>query len=343
MPSTFSELLKPRRVDVKIISNTCAKITIEPLNRGFAHTLGNALRRVLLSSMSGCAVTEVEIEGVLHEYTTVEGVQEDVTDILLNLKGLAINLHAKDETILTLKKVGPGEVRASDITLDHDVEIANPQHLIANLTKAGELNLTMKVERGRGYRPVVIGAIEEEERAIGWVQLDASFSPVRRVSYDVQSARVEQQTDLDKLIIEIETNGTIDPQDAIREAARILRNQLSIFVDLEAEEAVEAAASNEPEIDPILLRPVDDLELTVRSANCLKAESINFIGDLIQRTEVELLKTPNLGKKSLTEIKDVLASRGLSLGMRLENWPPAGLYEDKEKISVDSLSISGLS
>ena len=331
MPSTFSELLKPRRVDVENISDTRAKITIEPLNRGFGHTLGNALRRVLLSSMSGCAVTEVEIEGVLHEYTTIEGVQEDVTDILLNLKGLSINMHAKDEATLTLRKSGPGEVRASDISLDHDVEIGNPEHVLANLTKAGELNMTMKIERGRGYRPVVVGGTEEGEQSIGRLKLDASFSPVRRVTYDVQSARVEQQTDLDKLIVEIETNGTIDPEEAIREAARILRNQLSVFVDLEAEEAEEAAAKNEPEIDPILLRPVDDLELTVRSANCLKAESIYYIGDLIQRTEVELLKTPNLGKKSLTEIKDVLASRGLSLGMRLENWPPVGLYEDKDK------------
>lgn len=334
MPSTFSELLKPRRVDVDNISDTRARITIEPLNRGFGHTLGNALRRVLLSSMSGCAVTEVEIEGVLHEYTTIEGVQEDVTDILLNLKGLAINMHAKDDATLTLRKSGPGEVRASDITLDHDVEIGNPEHILANLTKAGELNMTMKIERGRGYRPVVVGGAEEGDQAIGRLKLDASFSPVKRVSYDVQSARVEQQTDLDKLIVEIETNGTIDPEEAIREAARILRNQLSVFVDLEAEEAEEAAAKHEPEIDPILLRPVDDLELTVRSANCLKAESIYYIGDLIQRTEVELLKTPNLGKKSLTEIKDVLASRGLSLGMRLENWPPAGLYEDKDKATA---------
>ncbi|MGI9229486.1 MAG: DNA-directed RNA polymerase subunit alpha [Gammaproteobacteria bacterium] len=331
MPSTFNELLKPRRVDVETVSNTEAKITIEPLNRGFGHTLGNALRRVLLSSMSGCAVTEVEIQGVLHEYTTIEGVQEDVTDILLNLKGLAINMHANDEAILNLSKSGAGEVRASDITLDHDVEIANPEHLIANLTKAGELTMSIKVERGRGYRPVLVTNTEEgEEQTIGQLKLDASFSPVKRIAYDVQSARVEQQTDLDKLIIEIETNGTIDPEDAIREAARILRNQLSVFVDLEAEEAEEAAISNEPTVDPILLRPVDDLELTVRSANCLKAESIYYIGDLIQRTEVELLKTPNLGKKSLTEIKDVLASRGLSLGMRLENWPPPGLYPDKE-------------
>jgi DNA-directed RNA polymerase subunit alpha len=334
MPSTFSELLKPRRVDVETISETLAKITIEPLNRGFGHTLGNALRRVLLSSMSGCAVTEVEIEGVLHEYTTIEGVQEDVTDIMLNLKGLAITMHASDDATLTLRKSGPGEVRASDIQLDHDVEIANPDHIIANLTKAGELNMTIKIERGRGYRPVLIIGTEEGEQSIGSLKLDASFSPVKRITYDVLSARVDQQTDLDKLIIEIETNGTIDPEEAIREAARILRNQLSVFVDLEAEEAEISAAKNEPEVDPILLRPVDDLELTVRSANCLKAESVYYIGDLVQRTEVELLKTPNLGKKSLTEIKDVLAYRGLSLGMRLENWPPIGLTESRDRVQV---------
>ncbi len=329
MPSTFYELLKPRLVDVTTVSKTSAKITIEPLDRGFGHTLGNALRRVLLSSMPGCAVVEAEIEGVLHEYTTIEGVQEDVTDVLLNLKGLAIMMHARDEAILTLKKSGPGPVYASDITLDHDVEISNPEHLIANLTKAGELNIVMKVVRGRGYKPVIIGGTEETEQTIGQLKLDASFSPVTRIAYEVQNARVEQRTNLDKLVIEIETNGTIDPEDAVREAATILRSQLSVFVDLEAEEAIEASQKKEPEVDPILLRPVDDLELTVRSANCLKAESIYYIGDLIQRTEVELLKTPNLGKKSLTEIKDVLASRGLSLGMRLENWPPAGL-EEKE-------------
>ena len=325
MSSTFYELLKPRRVDVEAMSKTSARITIEPLDRGFGHTLGNALRRVLLSSMPGSAVVEAEIQGVLHEYTTIEGVQEDVTDILLNLKGLAIIMHARDEGVLTLKKSGPGAVHARDIKLDHDIEIANPDHLIANLTKAGELNIEMKVARGRGYRPVVIGGTEEAEQRIGRLKLDASFSPIRRVAYEVQSARVEQRTNLDKLVLEIATNGAIDPEDAVREAATILRNQLAVFVDLEAEETIDTGQSKEPEIDPILLRPVDDLELTVRSANCLKAESIYYIGDLIQRTEVELLKTPNLGKKSLTEIKDVLASHSLSLGMRLENWPPAGL------------------
>lgn len=328
MQANITELLKPRVVDVKPLAGNSAKITIEPLDRGFGHTLGNALRRVLLSSMSGCAVTEVEIEGVLHEYTTIEGVQEDVTEILLNLKGLAIRMHAKDEATLTLSNKGPGEILASDIVLDHDVEILNPEHLIAHLTKAGALTMTVKVERGRGYQPSVARITEEEgERPIGKLLLDASFSPIRRVAYVVDSARVEQRTNLDKLIMEIETNGTVDPEDAIRQAAAVLQDQLSVFVALSGEKEPREDEKPEAEIDPILLRPVDDLELTVRSANCLKAEGIYYVGDLIQRTEVELLKTPNLGKKSLTEIKDVLASRGLSLGMRLENWPPPGLHE----------------
>ena len=328
MQSNVTDLLKPRVVDVKQLAGNSAKITIEPLDRGFGHTLGNALRRVLLSSMSGCAVTEVEIEGVLHEYTTIEGVQEDVTEILLNLKGLAIRMHAKDEATLTLSKKGPGEILASDIVLDHDVEIVNRDHLIAHLTKAGALTMTMKVERGRGYQPSVARITEDEgERPIGKLLLDASFSPIRRVAYVVDSARVEQRTNLDKLIMEIETNGTVDSEDAIRRAAAVLQDQLSVFVALSGEKEPTATEKPEAEIDPILLRPVDDLELTVRSANCLKAEGIYYVGDLIQRTEVELLKTPNLGKKSLTEIKDVLASRGLSLGMRLENWPPPGLHE----------------
>lgn len=332
MQYNVTELLKPRMVEVKPLGNSAAKVTIEPLDRGFGHTLGNALRRVLLSSMPGCAVVEVDIDGVLHEYTTVEGVQEDVTEILLNLKGLALSMHTRDEAVLTLSKKGPGEVLAGDITLDHDVEIRNPEHVIANLTKVGDLNMTIKVARGRGYQPAALRADQEEgDRSIGKLLLDASFSPVRRVSYHVESARVEQRTDLDRLIMEIETDGTLDPGDAIRESARILQDQLSVFVDLAGEGEGAPAKPSEPDIDPVLLRPVDDLELTVRSANCLKAEGIYYVGDLIQRTEVELLKTPNLGKKSLTEIKDVLASRGLSLGMRLENWPPVGLHEqDKE-------------
>ncbi len=333
MQGKVNEFLKPRIVDVQFVSDKQAKVVLEPLERGFGHTLGNALRRILLSSMPGCAITSVEIDGVLHEYSTLEGVQEDVMDIILNLKGVALRMHNRDEASLRLSKKGPGAVTAGDIQLDHDVEVVNPDYVIANLTKEGELNMTLKVAMGRGYEPATMRAgREDESRPIGNLQLDASFSPVHRVSYSVEAARVEQRTDLDKLIIDIETNGTIDPEEAIRRAATILQDQLSVFVDLQGKEEVEPART-EADIDPVLLRPVDDLELTVRSANCLKAESIYFIGDLIQRTEVELLKTPNLGKKSLTEIKDVLASRGLSLGMRLENWPPAGL-KDSEKQSA---------
>lgn len=327
MQGSVSDFLKPRIVDVQQITDTHARVILEPLERGFGHTLGNALRRILLSSMHGCAIVEAEIEGVLHEYTTIEGVQEDVVEILLNLKGVAIRMEGATEANLTLNKKGPGPVTAGDINVDHNVEIINPDHVIANLTKSGELNMVLKVRVGRGYEPASARRSEEdEERPIGRLQIDASFSPVRRVAYIVDSARVEQRTDLDKLIIDLETNGTIDPEGAIRTSATILQDQLSAFVDLSGKQEVETQ-SQEPEVDPILLRPVDDLELTVRSANCLKAEQIYYIGDLIQRTEVELLKTPNLGKKSLTEIKDVLASRGLSLGMRLENWPPASLKE----------------
>ena len=333
MQSNVMELLKPRIVDVKHLNETTAKITLEPLDRGFGHTLGNALRRVLLSSLPGAAVVEVMIDNVLHEYTTIEGVQEDVTDILLNLKGIAVRMYGRTEVTLRLTKKGPGPVRASDITLEHDIDIVNPDHVVANLTKSGELNMTLKVMLGRGYQPVgQRGQEDDSEAPIGSLKLDASFSPVSRVAYWVESARVEQRTNLDKLIIELETNGTVEPEAAIRQAATILQNQLAVIVDLEGN--VETETSTEKnDIDPILLRPVDELELTVRSANCLKAESIYYIGDLIQKTENELLKTPNLGKKSLTEIKEVLAQRGLSLGMRLENWPPAGLYDDDPKTS----------
>jgi DNA-directed RNA polymerase subunit alpha len=265
---------------------------------------------------------------VLHEYSTLEGVQEDVIEILLNLKGVAVKLNSNDEAEIILDRKGPGVVKAGDFDVGHDIEIANPEHVIANLNENGHLKLRAQVGRGRGYEPADIRIVgEEESRVIGSLLLDASYSPVQRVSYKVDSARVEQRTDLDKLVIDLETNGTIDPEEAIRRAATILQQQVSVFVDLESENEPEAVVE-EDEIDPILLRPVDDLELTVRSANCLKAENIYYIGDLIRRTEVELLKTPNLGKKSLTEIKDVLASRGLSLGMRLENWPPSSLRGD---------------
>lgn len=333
MADPFGEFLKPRIVKVEAVDGRLdrARISLEPLERGFGHTLGNALRRILLSSMSGCAVTEVEIQGVLHEYTTLEGVREDVLEILLNLKQLAVSLQGKNEATYTLSTTGPGAVTASDIALDHAAEIANPDLLIATLTGDTELSMTLTVRRGRGYEPASQREAESlEERPIGKLPLDAAYSPVRRVAIDVQAARVEQRTDLDRLVIDLETNGTIDPKAAVQEAAAILRDQLSSFVALEGSQQSDAVSESEPEpppIDPVLLRPVDDLELTVRSANCLKAENIYLIGDLIQRTEVELLKTPNLGKKSLTEIKDVLATRGLSLGMRLENWPPENIDE----------------
>jgi DNA-directed RNA polymerase subunit alpha len=334
MQSAVNEFLTPRVITVDEKTNTRAQVTLEPLERGFGHTLGNALRRILLSSMPGCAITEVEIDGVLHEYSAIEGVQEDVIEILLNLKGVALVMNGKDEAELTLTKKGSGPVTAGDIQVDHDIEIRNPEHLICNLNDKSEISMKLTVARGRGYSPADSRENPEEEtRSIGRLQLDATFSPIHRVSYVVEAARVEQRTDLDKLVLDLETNGTIDPEEAIRRAATILQQQLAVFVDLESDSESESVIE-EDEVDPILLRPVDDLELTVRSANCLKAENIYYIGDLVQRTEVELLKTPNLGKKSLTEIKDVLASRGLSLGMRLDNWPPASLKNDDRVLSV---------
>src|SRR6056297_573688 len=334
MQSAVNELLTPRVIKVEEKSSTRAQVTLEPLERGFGHTLGNALRRILLSSMPGCAITEVEIDGVLHEYSTMEGVQEDVIEILLNLKDVALVMAGKDEVELTLSKKGPGAVTAGDIQTDHDVEIRNPEHLICNINGDKSVNMKLTAMRGRGYSPADSRENPEEEtRSIGRLQLDATFSPVHRVAYVVEAARVEQRTDLDKLVLDLETNGTIDPEEAIRRAATILQQQLSVFVDLESE-AQSISSDSEDEVDPVLLRPVDDLELTVRSANCLKAENIYYIGDLVQRTEVELLKTPNLGKKSLTEIKDVLASKGLSLGMRLDSWPPASLKNDERVLSA---------
>lgn len=347
-------MLKPRIVEVEQIGPSHARVVMEPFERGYGHTLGNALRRVLLSSMVGYAPTEVQIAGVVHEYSTVDGLREDVVDLLLNLKGVVFKLHNRAEVFLTLRKETAGVIKASDIELPHDVELINPDHVIGTLTEGGKLDMQIKVEKGRGYVPGTMRSLGDS-KTIGRVVLDASFSPVRRVSYAVESARVEQRTDLDRLLIDIETNGVIAPEEAVRQSARILIEQLSAFAALEGSElpmtiggssgpgfggptigatqpigTQPTAPTGEPggtgpSVDPILLRPVDDLELTVRSANCLKAENIYYIGDLIQRTENELLKTPNLGRKSLNEIKEVLASRGLTLGMRLDDWPPAGL------------------
>ncbi len=323
-----TNLLKPKAINVEPLGGHRAKVTLEPFERGYGHTLGNALRRVLLSSMVGYAPTEVTIAGVLHEYSTVDGVAEDVVNIMLNLKGVVFRLHNRDEVTLVLRKEGEGPVTAGDIQTPHDVEIINPDHVIAHLAQGGKLDMQIKVEKGRGYVPGNLRRFgDEPTKSIGRIVLDASFSPVKRVSYAVENARVEQRTDLDKLVMEIETNGAISPEEAIRASAKILVEQLAVFAQLEGSEiaAFDQPAQRQTQFDPILLRPVDELELTVRSANCLKAENIDNSGDLIQRTETERLKTPNHRRPTLNEIKEVLASRGLTLGARLENWPPQGL------------------
>ncbi len=321
MQGNVADLLKPRSIEVEKLGPNHARVTLEPLERGFGHTLGNALRRILLSSIPGAAITEAQIEGVVHEYSAIEGVQEDVIDILLNLKNVAIRMNSRESATLKLQKSGTGIVTAGDIQLDHDVEIINPELPIAHLT-GGKLSITLKVARGRGYQPAAARAIvgEDDSTAIGVLRLDASYSPVRRVSYSVERARVEQRTDLDKLILDVDTNGGIEPGEAVRLAARIMREQLAVFVDLDAEEETVSSSVSRKELNPILFRLIDDLELGVRSTNCLKAENIYYIGDLVQRTENELMKTPNLGKKSLNEIKEALKAHDLELGMKLDNW-----------------------
>jgi DNA-directed RNA polymerase subunit alpha len=329
MIDTVTDFLKPRIVSVEATGHRRTRVSLEPLERGFGHTLGNALRRILLSSMPGSAVVEAEIENVLHEYSGMEGVQEDVLEIMLNLKGVAVRMEGRESAEVELRAKGPKVVTAGDIQLTHGIVVANPNHVIAHLTEKGVLNVRLKLRRGRGYEPASAReGMAGGDRVIGNLQLDASFSPVRMVAYSVEAARVEQRTDLDRLVMDIETNGTIEAEEAVRLSACILQEQLAAFVKLDQiVPGPSVQTMIETPVEPILLRPVDDLELTVRSANCLKAENIFLIGDLIQRTEVELLKTPNLGKKSLTEIKDVLATRGLSLGMRLESWPPDNFEE----------------
>lgn len=330
MYTDINEMLTPKVLKVQSELPNHSRIILEPLERGFGHTIGNALRRILISSMPGSVITEASIDGVLHEYSTIEGVKEDVVNILLNLKEVAVKMLTGDSATLTLNKKGPCQVTAGDLQLPHGVEIVNPDLVIANLNENGELNMTLLVQRGIGFNSVDTFSRnfddEVEKKSLGKLKIDNMFSPVKKVAYYVDNTRVENRTDLDKLTIELETNGTLDPEEAIRISANILQRQLHSFVDIKFEPVCsQSTVSND--YDPILLRPVDDLELTVRSANCLKAENINFIGDLVLKTENELLKTPNLGKKSLTEIKDVLAARDLSLGMKLENWPPESLGE----------------
>jgi len=326
----INEMLTPKVLKVQSESLHHSRIVLEPLEPGYGDTLGNALRRILMSSMPGCAITEVAIDGVLHEYSTIEGVEEDVINILLNLKEVALLMTVGNEATVSIDKKGPCVVTAGDIVLSHGVEVINPDLVIAHLNEYGQLKMTLNVQKGIGYHSSDRVPSEFEEdiqvKSIGKLKLDNSFSPVKKVAYHVDKTRVENRTDLDKLTIELQTNGTIDPEDAIRISASILQRQLHSFVDMTYEESNADDQVNN-DFDPLLLRPVDDLELTVRSANCLKAENIYYIGDFVQKSENELLKTPNLGKKSLTEIKDVLATRTLSLGMKLENWPPSNLGE----------------
>ena len=324
----INEMLTPKVLKVQSESNVRSRIVLEPLEPGYGYTLGNALRRILMASMPGSAVTEVSIDGVVHEYSTIEGVQEDVITILLNLKELAIKMTVGTNATLIIDKKGPCRITGADIQLTHGVEILNPDLLIANLNHNGHLSMQLTVKKGLGYHSSELPprTLEDEvlEISVGKLRIDTAFSPVKKVAYFVDKARVENRTDLDKLTIELETNGTLDPEEAIRISASILQRQLHAFVDMKFEQS-NLDSKVQSNFDPILLKPVDDLELTVRSANCLKAENINFIGDLVMKSENELLKTPNLGKKSLTEIKDVLASRSLSLGMKIDNWPPHNL------------------
>jgi DNA-directed RNA polymerase subunit alpha len=333
MQALSKQLLKPKSITILPIDgdqNNC-KIVMEPFERGYGHTLGNALRRVLLSSMVGSAVTQVKIAGVTHEYATIEGISEDVVDILLNLKGLIFKLHGKEKVVLNLTKKGSGVCTGKDITLSHDVEILNPEHVICHLAAKGSIDIELVVETGVGYQTALTMSNKQETLSIGAIFVDAGFSPVNRVTFTVENARVEQKTDLDKLVLEVETNGVINPEEAVRSASKILIEQLLVFAGLEHMPETQTISSKlakvkeEPEIDPMFLELVDNLELTVRSANCLKHLNINYLGDLVQFTENELLRTPNLGKKSLTEIKELLENRGLRLGMTFDNWPPASI------------------
>ena len=321
MQTSVIDLLVPTEIQVDDISPTLSKVTLEPLERGFGHTLGNALRRILLSSMPGAAVTDVVIDGITHEYSTIEGVREDVIDILLNIKDMPVKVIEGDTAEIVLDVTGPCDVLASSFEVPCNVELVDQDFHVASIIDKVNLKMTLTVKTGRGYEPADLR--DDEDRVVGGLKVDASYSPVKRVSYNVDNARFEKRTDLDKLLIELETDGTLDPKMAIEHAATIFQQQLSAFVDLDAI-AEQEAKKDQNDFDPLLLRSIEELELTVRSTNCLKAESIFLIGDLIHRSEFDLLKTPNLGKKSLNEIKDVLASKNLSLGMTVENWPPLG-------------------
>lgn len=324
----WQEMIKPNKVDVSTVKNPNrhASIVVEPLERGYGLTLGNSLRRVLLSSLQGAAVTSIKVEGVLHEFSSIPGVREDVTDIVLNIKNLALRMHAEGTRKLRLVAEGPCEVKASMIEATADVEIVNPSLVICTLGEKAKLNMELSVSTGKGYRPAAQN--RHEDAPIGLIPVDSIFSPVRKVSYKVEDTRVGQITDYDKLVLDVETNGTVKPEDAVAYAARILQDQLQVFVNFQEPESVnKEEAKDELPFNRHLLRKVEELELSVRSANCLKNDNIIYIGDLVQKTEADMLRTPNFGRKSLNEIKEVLTNMGLHLGMKVEGWPPENIED----------------
>ena len=329
----WQTLIKPKQLEIEPGDDPARAATVvaEPLERGFGLTLGNALRRVLLSSLQGAAVTSMQIEGVLHEFSSLPGVLEDVTDIVLNVKGIGLRMHGEGPKRMRLRASGPGEVRAGQIETGHDIEVLNPGAVICTLDNGARIAMELTVDNGKGYVPATDN--RPEDAPIGLIPVDALFSPVRKVSYRVENTRVGQQTDLDRLVMRVETNGAMTPEDAVALAARILQDQLQLFINFEEpRHAVEKEIAGEPLINKNLLRKVDELELSVRSANCLKNDNIVYIGDLVQKTEAEMLRTPNFGRKSLNEIKEVLANMGLHLGMEIPNWPPENIEELAKRI-----------
>jgi DNA-directed RNA polymerase subunit alpha len=336
MHKNWTELIKPKKLDIDPETHTrfYGKFTCEPLERGFGTTLGNALRRVLLSSLRGSAITSVKIKGIYHEFSPIPGIIEDVTEIILNLKAVRFKMHSKEEKIVVLEAKGDGEITAGSFQTDSTLEILNPEAHIATLARDGELVLEATVRTGKGYLPAESN--REETRSIGVIPIDAIFSPIRKVNHVVSQARVGQQTDYDKLTLEVWTDGSVTPEDAVALAAKILKEQLTIFINFEEpkEESEEKPVTEASRLNENLFRPVNELELSVRSANCLKNANIRLIGELVQKTEAEMLKTKNFGRKSLNEIKEILTEMGLNLGMKLENFPPReGLLEGKEKLS----------
>ena len=331
MPQTG--FLKPRIVDVQNLSPYHAKVTMEPFERGYGHTLGNALRRVLLSSLQGAAVSSVQIDGVLHEFSSIAGVREDVTDMILNIKEIALRMHSEGPKRLILRKQGPGVVTAGDIQATGDIEVLNPGHVICTLDQGAEIRMEFTVNSGKGY--VTAERNRPEDAPIGLIPVDSLYSPVKRVSYKVENTREGQILDYDKLTMSVETDGSVTPEDAVAYAARILQDQLQVFINFEEpSKMVSEDMKPELEFNAALLKKVDELELSVRSANCLKNDNIVYIGDLIQKTEAEMLRTPNFGRKSLNEIKEVLAQMGLHLGMEVPNWPPENIDELAKKFET---------